>query len=236
MAYYTTTVKSIIEGIMGYSRPIEYEDLPIAIPQCVYGGSLIVDTPIFSFLTEDELRNTAQGKLAVLFLYKYLTREICYETYGRWKAALLVEWAEKWDKWSRNFEVDELESKIDPMISYEHSRWGNNTNNNTSTSDGTGSTTGHSKNTNSYSDTPQGSISRVEDDTYLTNYTKVIDDNNGTSKDHNETTSNGSGDFKEQSKGTNMSYAKLLEEFRATSHADIEDFLAEFEDLFMGIF
>lgn len=238
MAYYTATLKDIVEALIGADEPIGYNDLYEATKALVYGNSAKYPNAekMFSFLSEKDLNDTQQGKLARLFIYKYLTREICYETYGRWKTALLVEWAEKWDKWSRNFEVDELEKNIDPTISYKSSRWGDNRNKTESSADANGNSNSHSENRNSFSDTPQGKIDNVESDTYLTQYTKVVNDDNSSSVDHNESTSNGEGDFREQSEGTTMSYAKLLEEYRETSHADVEDFLAEFEDLFMRIF
>ena len=75
----------------------------------------------------------------------------------------------------------------------------NTTNNSTTT--GTGSGTSNNTSTDLYSDTPQGSLSGIESNTYLTNARKVTDNGSTTSKTSNTNSSTENGESSES--GTN---------------------------------
>lgn len=191
---------------------------------------------LFDFLSLKELKDTAQGLLAELFCKKYLTSEICFETVARWRIALAERWSEEWDRFSIDFKTDELEKNIDPMVSYEGETITTGTQNGKmeSSADTHGKTKDEAR--NRHSETPQGSLEDVENGKYLTTY----DYNNGTSENEqetlNKTQSETSNDSVTKTRGTSISYAALLEQYRKTSHSDVKDFLNALGDLFLDIF
>ena len=98
-----------------------------------------------------------------------------------------------------------------------------------------------------YSDTPQGSISGLENETYLTNARKMNGGENETTNATNETTTSETGNknnnldstekYIETVKGKNSgaSYSKLLLEYRETFLNIDNMVIDEFKDLFFNL-
>ena len=104
---------------------------------------------------------------------------------------------------------------------------------------------------NMYSDTPQGSVTNIENETYLTNATKDTNDQNTTSQQTTEDsstvnntyqdslnqTTNDTENYLETVKGKQgtASYSKMLQEYRETFLNIDMMVIDELEDLFFGL-
>lgn len=187
MSKYTTEVRFICETAYGLT-----ESVGLSRVDEVLEGSV---DKIFDFqfpIFDESYRKILEKKI----LRHYYTREISAETVGLWKLWLSTRLNEIMPNYNKLYEA-EL-NIINPLYTTDMTtkrdnkrndkRTGNENINDTTkiksdgTSGGTSSGTANSTNTNAYSDTPQGSLSGVDELTYLTN----------ASKDTGSTTSNNS--------------------------------------------
>lgn len=156
MSKYTITVRSIVEMFNNSDNFHGYDDIDTlcetAAPQIFN-----FDWPIF-----DELYRIILEKK---FLKHFYNREICCETIGMWQLYLCNTFNEIMPKYNvlYNSKIDEL-LKTPYTENVEHK------------------ITKKEKNTNKFSDTPQGSLNNLLNDTYLTNVT--INDNSADNKDN----------------------------------------------------
>lgn len=212
MSKYTTEVRFICEQAAGYTESQGYsktnEVIQAAIPKV-----FDFDFPIF----DSSYRNVLCTKI----LKHYYTREICEETVGLWKFRLetrLNEIMPYYNKLYKSELIDfnplydtELttenratkEEKTEKTEKDVEARTGTNTNNRdiadnaTTQNEAANNTTNSGTTTNSdehrdlYSDTPQGSLQNVENETYLTNARKVTDTKNETRSNTGSETSTG---------------------------------------------
>jgi hypothetical protein len=147
--------------------------------------------------------------------------------------------------------------KFNPMYDVDWNRKGNKTGNESGTgsrstsgnNSGTNTQSGSSSNTRKdlYSDTPQGALTGIESETYLTNARKVSDSGetvvNGSttgSYEDSESSSNKvdtTEDYVESVSGKQggSSYSKLLNEFRETFLNIDMQVIEEFDEMFMGL-
>ena len=187
MSKYTTEVRFICETAYGLT-----ESVGLSRVDEVLEGSVdkVFDFPFPIF--DENYRKILEKKI----LRHYYTREISAETVGLWKLWLSTRLNEIMPNYNKLYEA-EL-NIINPLYTTDmttkrdnkrnDNRTGNENINDTTkiksdgTSGGTSSGTANSTNTNAYSDTPQGSLSGVDELTYLTN----------ASKDTGSTTSNNS--------------------------------------------
>lgn len=127
----------------------------------------------------------------------------------------------------------------------------NETGNMNSTSNS--SATNNSTNRNLYSDTPQGALNGVENGDYLTDARKITNSSNANSSDRSNSNSNNTSSYSDNEKSNNEvnstedyiehivgkhgsdSYAKMLQDYRATLLNIDMQVIKEFEDLFMKI-
>lgn len=202
MSKYTTEVRFICEQASGLTESKGYNDtnsiIDLAIPK-VFN----FDFPIF----DEKYRVVLERKI----LKHFYTREICEETVGLWKLRLdtrlneimpyynklynseLLEFNPLYTvELTRNRKTD-LDSKrsenenINDTSSSSKSTKNNGTVDSTNTTTTTSNGNGTSNNTSEdlYSDTPQGALSGVESNTYLTNARKVTDSGITTSNTSN---------------------------------------------------
>jgi hypothetical protein len=202
MSKYTTEVRFICEQASGLSESKGYNDtnsiIDLAIPK-VFN----FDFPIF----DEKYRVVLERKI----IKHFYTREIGEETVGLWKLRLDTRLNEIMPYYNKLYNSELLE--FNPLYTanltrtkktdYDSNRnenenindttKNNGTTNSTNESsvNGTGSGTSSNNGTDLYSDTPQGSLTGVENETYLTNARKTTD--SGTTTSTTTNTSNASG-------------------------------------------
>ena len=194
MAKYTTELRSICEVYAGYNEEQGYNNVNDVIQKAL--------PKLFDFtfpIYDENYRSVLETKIVKHFY----TREIGYETVGRWKLALderlnliMPYYNERYK--STLFEFNPM---YDVDLTTDHSKGneGNSENTNTGTSDANNNRTYNrsdnyernltSTNTNNdnndrweyYNDTPQGGITGLETGKYLTNATHNSDNSNSTS-------------------------------------------------------
>lgn len=234
MSKYTTEVRFICESKSGLE---------------VSGGSGDVDNIIAGswnkiFTSKAPFFDEAyRSVLCQKILKHYYLRDICCETVGIWTLWMNTRLEEIMPYYNQLYESAKIE--FNPMhdvdLIREHKRTENEeaNSNRTSTSNSDSTTSNNSKEL--YSDTPQGSITGLESNSYLTNAT--IEENTGDStitlNNTDETTNNvnTTEDYIETITGKQgtESFSNLLNKFRETFLNIDMMIIEEFSDLFFGL-
>lgn len=265
MAVYTTQVRSIVEQINNDNNFEPSSTDPIvSIEQRIENARPIIFSFSYPILEADKARFEKN------FIRHFYTREIGLETYSLWRLKLAAKLNMIIPKYNKYFEeatryIDkDLLNNIDYTIIRDFE--GNKTQNQTEVLDGTrrdnlmetmgGSDTDTTNRdfVRAYSDTPQGNMSNLLDEKYLTNLTHEYDNgsqvtrakgttraNTGTVDTDNTTTKTGA-DHDEQDETTRhvgknggITYAEALLKARE-SYLNIDLMLCdELDDLFMQI-
>lgn len=220
MSKYTTEVRFICETTSGLGENKGYTDVDTIITNAI--------PKIFTFtfpIFDENYRTVLEKKI----LKHFYTREICEETVGLWKLRLDSKLNEIMPYYNKLYKSELLE--FNPLYTanltrtkktdYDSNRNENEnisdtsssnrttSNNgkvdttNNSTSTGTGSGTSNNTSTDLYSDTPQGSLSGIESNTYLTNARKVND--NGSTSSNTSNTNSSTGKVESSENGTDNS-------------------------------
>ena len=195
MSKYTTEVRFICESLTGHDDSTGYDDIDSIIQDAI---PLIFsfDFPIF----DEEYRNVLCTKI----LRHYYTREIGLETYGLWKLKLQTKLNEIMPYYNKLYESELYKYNplhdVDMTTTNVGQKTGERTDvqNDDRTNTFSGSRTSENEQTNvasnenvrnsdsqdrdMYSDTPQGSLTGVDTNSYLTNFRKVLGTNNTTDK------------------------------------------------------
>lgn len=198
MSKYTTEVRFICETSAGLINSVGYNSidkvLDVAIPKI-----FDFNYPIF----DENYRNVLERKI----IKHYYTREICAETVGLWKHFLSVKMNEIMPYYNQLYKSELL--AFNPLydVDLTRDRKGSEakigksetantgtvrdtgtlsrtrTDNLTEVAQDSGSDQNINKNTrwDIYSDTPQGSLTNVQNEAYLTNARKITDDGTGSS-------------------------------------------------------
>lgn len=266
MSKYTTEVRFICETESGLEESKGFNNVEEII-EAARPKIFSFDFPIF----DEEYRSVIETKI----LRHYYTREIGMETYGLWKLRLMTKLNEIMPFYNKLYESELLKYNplhdVDMTTTNVGRRTGERTDVNTTESNAerTGSNSestvassesNGSRNTISrdlYSDTPQGSLTGVEQENYLTNARKVTGNDttaeNGSSSGitSGESTSN----EKQSSNATNIgttrntedyilhivgksagtNYSKMIKEFRDNFLNIDMDIIRDLGDLFMLI-
>ena len=176
-------------------------------------------------------------------LKHYYTREIGAETVGLWKMWINRKLEEIMPYYNQMYSSTLLEFNplYDLDINTSHTKTNNGTVSGSRTGSGTNASTDNSHSIELYSDTPQGTVTNLQNMTYLTNATDVNrnDGHNGNYSD-TETTSGTNADtenyiervYGKQGSGT---YSKMLQEFRETFVNIDMQVIEEFGDCFMNL-
>lgn len=278
MSKYTTQVRFICESKSGLE---------------VSGGSGDVDNIIAGswnkiFTSKAPFFDEAyRSVLCSKILKHYYMREICCETVGIWTLWMNARLEEIMPYYNQLYESAKIEFNpmhdVDLTRKHERNVEGTKEENGTrtETSDGKRTLTGNrdtdttgngTRNTTSgsdgtkrdlYSDTPQGAITGLENENYLTNARKITDNVNGTSNEETNTTEksgtdyteteNTDGNVNEETKNTGSSnttedyletvigkqgtesFSSLLNKFRETFLNIDMMVIEEFSDLFFGL-
>lgn len=182
MSKYTTEVRFICETLAGQTESSGYSSIAEVIEKA--------RTKLFDFsfpMFDESYRPVLETKI----LKHYYTREISEETVGLWKLRLDAKLNEIMPYYNKLYESELIEFNPLYMTDLHTDRniqRANAANANTSTNS-TGKNS--SDDWSVYSETPQGSLSRVEDETYLTNATHSYGDSDGESSSTSTTATSG---------------------------------------------
>ena len=272
MSKYTTEVRFICESLTGHDDSTGYDDIDSIIEDAI---PLIFsfDFPIF----DEEYRNVLCTKI----LRHYYTREIGLETYGLWKLKLQTKLNEimpyynklyesELYKYNPLYDVDMTTTNVgqktgertdvqndDRTNTFSGSRTSENEQTNVASNENTRNS--DSQDRDMYSDTPQGGLTGVDTNTYLTNFRKILGTNNTTDKGNATDVSNGkqttSDQNSESSRGTSTTlgktnntedyvmhvvgksaganYAKMIKDFRDNLLNIDMDIIRDLGELFM---
>lgn len=209
MSKYTTEIRFICETEYGLVDSKAYKDVDTIIAG-VRDKIFDFNYPIFDV----NYKSVLEHKI----LKHFYTREIGFETVGRWKLGLNTKLNEIMVYYNKLYNSELLEynplytsditrthdKRVDNDTTSENKqvdgtkekrtigRTGSTTGNNTNTT--TGSATGSNSNTNYelYSDTPQGALTGVESERYLTDARKTTDSGTSNTTTNNSSTGNSS--------------------------------------------
>lgn len=234
MAKYTTEVRTICESIAGLTESARGNDVQKIIEK---SAPLIFDFefPIF----DEKYRNALEIKI----LRHFYTREIGFETVGLWKLKLCTKLNEIMPYFNKLYKSELLE--FNPLYTanltrtrktdYDSNR---NTSNNgtvksTSESNGNDTSTNGNVKIDLYSETPQGALTGVENETYLTNARKITDSGNISSSKSNSSI----GNVTNSDSGTDAlnSTEDYLETVIGFDGSSVSDLLIKYRDTFLNI-
>ncbi len=270
MAKYTTLLRSICESVSGLTESVGNNDTDSVIATA--------RPLIFSFNYPVIPDVTPKEELETKILRHFYFREIGFETYGQWKFFLQNRMNEIMPYYNQLYQSTFLEFNPFDDVNYSKTHYGNET------GTGHGTQEDHTSRENEYadestrnddslrtvgvngtkweyySDTPQGSVSRIDIDgnNYLTNATKNTDANNTTDTYGNETTNSTEGTNSETGSAMRTtdntfssndhytdtvkgklgvdSYSRRLEEYRRTMLNIDMMVIEELNDLFMNVY
>ena len=241
MSKYTTELRFICESKAGLSNSVGFNQIDDVISNS--WNKIFDNFPIF----DESYRSVLCSKI----LKHYYTREISAETVGLWQLWLNTRMGEIMPYYNKLYESALLE--FDPFKDVNYSRnhggtfTGDTRRNGRSdvSVDNSVTSNGTSNSKNLFSDTPQGAITNIENESYLTNATLIKDtDTNTTNTDGNSTTQNtettgitNTDNWIETivGKQSTVSYSKLLKEFRETFLNIDVMIINDLSDLFMNI-
>ena len=258
MSKYTTEVRFICESKSGLETSGGSGDVDNIIANS-WNKIFTSKAPFF----DEEYRSVLCQKI----LKHYYLREICCETVGIWTLWMNTRLEEIMPYYNQMYESAKIE--FNPMhdvdLTREHKRTENETasgnrdttgNRDTNiTSNGTTNRTTNSNENkkNLYSDTPQGALTGVENETYLTNARKITDNVNGTDNTEVNNTETNTSDYSDKEETTSNvdttenyletlvgkqgseSFSSLLNKFRETFLNIDMMVIEEFGDLFFGL-
>lgn len=234
MSKYTTEVRYICESKSGLENSSGADN----VDEVIAGAWNKIFTSKAPFFDE-----SYRSVLCQKILKHYYLREICCETVGIWKLWMNERLEAIMPYYNQLYESAKID--FNPMhdidLTREHKRTENEeaTGNITSTSNSNSNSTNNSKEL--YSDTPQGSITGLESNTYLTNatITENTSENTATLNNENNTTNNinTTEDYIETITGKQgtESFSTLLNKFRETFLNIDLMVIEEFSDLFFGL-
>ena len=241
MSKYTTELRFICESKAGLSDSVGFNQIDDVISNS--WNKIFDNFPIF----DESYRSVLCSKI----LKHYYTREISAETVGLWQLWLNTRMDEIMPYYNKLYESALIE--FDPFKDTNYTRnhggtfTGDTVRNGRSEIDVDNSVTsnGTSNSKNLFSDTPQGAITNIENESYLTNATLIKDtDTNTTNTDGNSTTQNtettgvtNTDNWIETivGKQSTVSYSKLLQEFRDTFLNIDVMIINDLSDLFMNL-
>lgn len=242
MSKYTTEVRYICETAAGLKESEGYNSVEDILDKSWEN--------IFSFpfpLFDNDYRSVLCKKI----LKHYYTREIGLETVGLWKLKLDTKMNEIMPYYNKLYESELL--KWNPLTDADYTKTHEGKNAGKGTDSGThGGTIGDVRNEKAdeklwdvYSDTPQGGLTNVDNETYLTNARKTTRDseiNDTNTRTFNETTGtsrsyNNTDEYIEHviGKFPGKSYSSLIKEFRETFLNIDVAIIEDLSDLFIKL-
>lgn len=242
MSKYTTEVRYVCESKSGLEVSGGANDVDEIIAK---SWNKIFTSKVAFF--DEKYRSVLCQKI----LKHYYLREICCETVGIWTLWMNTRLEEIMPYYNKLYESAKIE--FNPMhdvnLTRKHDRnvEGTTEENGTRTDNATSNSTSNTSATKKdlYSDTPQGAITNLENESYLTNARKVTDSIDGTGSETSNATgvtnNTGSNNTTESylesvvGKQGTESFSKLLNEYRDTFINIDMQVINEFSDLFFGL-
>ena len=254
MSKYTSEVRFICEKAAGKDSCVGYSQVDEVLNQS-WNKIFDFDFPIF----DEEYRPVLCKKI----LKHYYTREIGFETVGLWKLKLNMLMNEIMPYYNQLYESTKMQ--FDPFTDADYYRnhsgrdagSGQETGSHTGTVGDAGNRNGTSRDLLSetswdvYSDTPQGALTNVDNNTYLTNARKVNHDsqddrvyqeNTTNTRTYNEATGtnrsfSNTDEYLDHMFGKmpGKSYMQLVKELRDNFLNIDVDIIGELSDLFMKL-
>lgn len=246
MSKYTTEVRFICERAAGLTESTGGDDVESVLNRSwyyIFGESW----PIF-----DEGH---RADLCKSILRHYYLREIASETVGIWKIWLRQRMLEIMPKYNQMYKAvaADFDFLTDVDVYTDHDKTGSGSSNSGSnaSNENTTNTVNHSvsssEGTSKYSDTPQGTLSGLMDDSYLTSAT--VNNDSSSSDGNSDSTSKGSSSSKTDSsfsdkentadhlygKRGSMTYTQMMVEYREAAISVDQMIIDELKDLFMQI-
>jgi len=214
MSRYTTEVRFICETEYGLSESKGYTDIDTII-NSVHSKVFNFDYPIF----DTNYKKTLETKI----LKHFYTREIGEETVGLWKLRLNAKLNEIMPYYNQLYKSELL--KIKPFTTHELTTHHKGSANDTFSSDGNGNTNGNSTDNNYrlFSDTPQGSLSGVEEGNYLTDAT------------HNSDSATNYSEYENHNGGSNYNENEYWQTVSGYTGVNASDLLAKYRKTFLNI-
>lgn len=231
MSKYTTEVRYICEHFSDLNESVGYYKVNEVIEKS-RAKIFNFEYPIF----DENYRKIIETKI----LKHYYTREIGFESVGLWLLKLETKLNEVMPYFNKLYNSELLE--FNPFYDVDvktTSKRTTNTNSITKAEDKT-NVDNDSIDRVLYSDTPQGSLKNVENETYLTNATKTLSEatTNSVSNSNSENNINNLDDYIDNviGKRGGESFSKMLMEFRET-FINIDLLVIDaLSDLFMNVY
>lgn len=238
MSKYTTEVRYICESKAGLEESTGASDVN-AVIAASWDKIFTTSAPFF----DEAYRPVLCSKI----LKHYYLREIGCETVGIWLLWMNTRLEEILPYYNQLYQSARIE--FDPMKDVDYTHTHHRTvddvkqDNGSSTGTSTTATTGSGTKRDLYSDTPQGGLTGLENETYLTDARKVTDSTtesqnvNASSTTTSSGTANSTEDYTERVLGKQggTDYSSLLMKFRETFINIDMLVISEFSDLFMGL-
>lgn len=198
MSKYTTQVRYLCESLSGLNINSNADNIDDVLNKS--WDKIFNNFPIFN----EEHRKA----LCIKILKHYYTREIGEESFGLWKLRINTKLEEIMPYYNELYSTIGLIDNplVDKDITRTVSAGMNGSNNTVQNSSG--------KSKNKYSDTPQGGLSGIESDEYLTNVRITDDTASGSSNTQVQQSENRTENIKGIENG--KSYSQLLIEYRDT--------------------
>ena len=236
MSKYTTEVRYICEHLAGFEESQGLDKIDEVIANS-WDKIFDFDVDIF----DPDYKSVLCKKI----LMHYYTREIGFETVGLWKLKLRTKLTEIMPYYNKMYESTLLE--FDPLVDADYrtiheGKDNSNTNLNQTTSNNGNRTDNIGGNDYSvYSDTPQGALVNVANETYLTDARKNMYNRQNSSQYTDAGGTNGTTVYSSTDEFVNhvvgkfpgRSYGKLLQEFRESIINVDMLIIGELKDLFM---
>ena len=205
MSKYTTEVRFICEVNAGKTESVGYSNIDDVLEE---SWNKIFD---FNFPIFDE---NYRKPLCIKILKHYYTREIGEETVGLWKLRLNARMNEIMPYYNKLYEAwaKDFNPLFDTDLTRKHTleRIGNTEGKQKTETESNGT------NRNLYSDTPQGSLQNIDNETYLTNARKITDNENVKGVNDYTQDIKSTDDYIESVTGKTggVSYSKMLGEYK----------------------
>lgn len=235
MSKFTTQVRFICETSANLTESHGFNDIEDILDKS--WNKIFSDFPIF----DEQYR----AELCKKILRHYYTREICCETVGRWKLFLSDKMKKIMPYYNQLYESQLL--KINPFVSVDRSvtHEGSGSETKSTKRNGTNSsssrTDGNTDTWSYYSDTPQGGISGLDTNDYLTNATHNVGTDstssvlNGSTIDNETGSENRSDSYVDKVLGYEGNQSDMLLKFRETFLNIDMMIIDELKDLFFTL-
>lgn len=239
MSNYTTEVRYICEAKAGLTESKGQNDVNSIIAASL-SSIFNFDFPIF----DETYRSVLETKI----LKHYYTREIAFESVGLWQLKLDSKLNEIMPYYNQlyNSELLEFNPFHDVDYTFTHEGERNDTGHSTDDYDSSVSSTGTGSSNawDKFSDTPQGAVTGIQNDTYLTNARNATNSNSysdsKTQSDDrtNDTRFNSLDEYVNTMVGKmgTTSYSELLNKFRDTFLNIDMMIIEELQDLFFNLY